>query len=101
MPSSPKFPVVVCGHAEDLLTVLGRMPDPHDPHGVRYPLAGLLAIVPAVVAGARSFTVIGEWAAGLSTECLAMLGLQAAPEESTLRKLFARLDVAVLDRLLG
>ena len=76
------------------------MPDPRDPRGVRYPLAGVLAVaVTAVLAGARSFAAIGEWAADLSGVVRARIGLSAAPDESTLRKLFARLDVDRLDRL--
>jgi predicted transposase YbfD/YdcC len=54
-----------------------------------------------VLAGARSFAAIGEWAAELGGERLASLGLSRAPEESTLRKLFCRLDGAALDRQLG
>ncbi len=50
----------------DLLTVLARVPDPHDPRGVRFPLAGLLTIaVCTVLAGAKSFAAIGEFAADL------------------------------------
>ena len=85
-----------------LLDLLALMPDPRDPRGVRYPLAGVLAVaVTAVLAGARSFAAIGEWAADLSGAFRARIGLSAAPDESTLRKLFARLDVDRLDRLLG
>ena len=50
--------------------------------------------VAAVVAGCRSFAAIGQWAAEAAAEHLAGFGLTraGAPEESTLRKLFARLD---------
>jgi len=61
----------------------------------------LAVAVSAVLAGARSFTAIGEWAAELPTDSLAGLGLRTPPEESTLRKLFARLDTVALDRQLG
>lgn len=61
----------------------------------------LAVAVSAVLAGARSFTAIGEWAGELSAEGLERLGLPSAPGESTLRKLFARLDVTALDRQLG
>jgi predicted transposase YbfD/YdcC len=74
------------------------VPDPRDPRGVRYPLAGLLAVaVSAALAGAKSFTAIGEWAAALAADSLACLGLETAPTESNLRKLFARIDTAALD----
>jgi len=95
-------PITVPDRAEELLKLLARVPDPRDPRGVRYQLAGVLAVaVSAVLAGARSFAAIGEWASDLSLDRLDSLGLSAAPEESTLRKLFARLDVAALDRQLG
>ena len=61
----------------------------------------LAVAVCAVVAGARSFTAIGEWAVDLSAEHLHRLGLARAPEESTLRKVFARVDAAALGRQLA
>ena len=88
--------------ASQLLDLLATVPDPRDPRGVRYQLAGVLAVaVTAVLAGARSFAAIGEWAADLPAEHLPRLRLTTAPEESTLRKLFARLDADALDRVLG
>ncbi len=85
-----------------LLDLLATVPDPRDPRGVRYRLAGVLAVaVTAVLAGARSFAGVGEWAADLSGDHLARVGLGMAPEESTLRKLFARLDADRLDQVLG
>lgn len=87
---------------QHLLAVLGRVPDPRDRRGVRYPLAGMLAVaVCAVLAGARSFAAIGEWALELSAEQLARLGVTRAPEASTLRKLLTRLDAGALDRQLA
>lgn len=85
-----------------LLAVLDKVPDPRDPRGVRYPLSGMLAVtVCAVLAGARSFAAIGEWTFDLGVDQLDRLGLDRAPVESTLRKLFARLDAAALDRQLA
>jgi len=81
---------------------LARVPDPRDRRGRRYELAGLLAVaVAAVLAGARSFVAIGQWAQELGVEHLSRIGLAGAPEESTLRKLFARLDAAALDAALA
>lgn len=104
MSSSPIRPArTVCDtQAQNLLGVLGRVPDPRDPRGVRYPLAGVLAVaVCAVLSGARSFAAIGDWALDLHSEHLDRLGLERAPVESTMRKLFARLDAAALDRQLA
>lgn len=102
MPSSPKAGASRIERADDLLSMLARVPDRRDPRGVRYPFAGLLAVaVSAVVAGARSFAAIGEWAADLPAGSLAVLGLNLAPETSNLRKLLARVDPEALDRQIG
>ncbi len=103
MPSSPITDAVAQpDRASALLDLLAQLPDPRDPRGVRYPRAGILAVaVSAVLAGARSFAAIRGWAGDLSGEDLARLGIEVAPEESTLRKLFARLGADVLDRVLG
>lgn len=102
MPSSPNISADLPARAEDLTAALARVPDPRDPRGVRYPLAGLLAVaVTAVIAGARSCAAIGEWSLDLPESALARLGLDSPPEESTLRKLLARLDSAALDAQLG
>lgn len=86
-----------------LLGVLGRVPDPRKARGVRYPAAGLLAVaVSAVLAGARGFTAIGQWAADAGSDALARLGLpRGAAEESTFRRLFTALDGDELDTVLG
>lgn len=103
MPSSP----ITAAPAQSdrvgqLLDVLATVPDPRDPRGIRYRLAGVLAVaVSAVLTGARSFTAIGQWAGDLTGQQLVRLGLATAPDESTLRKLFARLDADALDRILG
>lgn len=101
MPSSPNTAASRLERADestDLMSVLTGVPDPRARRGRRYPLAGLLAVaISAVVAGARSFAAIGEWAAALPAESLTALGLDTAPEASNLRKLFARVDAAALD----
>lgn len=102
MPSSPIVSPGTAADTQNLLTVLGKVPDPRDPRGVRYPLAGVLAVaVGAVLAGARSFAAIGEWGLDAGVDQLGRLGLEQAPVESTMRKLFARLDAAALDRQLA
>lgn len=88
---------------DHLLSVLAAVPDPRDHRRIRYPLAGILALaVTATLAGSRSFAAIGQWAADQATEMLASFGLTTGvPEESTLRKLFARIDADALDAALG
>jgi len=105
VPSSPKLPADTNPtRHQRLLTALQTVPDPRDPRGVRYPLAGVLALaVTATVAGCRSFAAIGQWATETAADKLASFGLDSghAPDESTLRKLFARIDADALDRALG
>jgi predicted transposase YbfD/YdcC len=56
----------------------------------------------AVTAGARGFTAIGEWVRDVGAGTLARLGLERGRvDESTLRRLFARLDADHLDVVLG
>ena len=64
------------GDRESLLTALGRVPDPRDPRGVRYPIVAMLTVVvAAMLAGARTYAAIGEWCADLNATRRAALGL--------------------------
>ncbi len=52
------------GERAQLLAVLAAVPDPRARRGVRHRLVVILGLaVCAVLAGARSFTAIAEWAA--------------------------------------
>ena len=68
-----------------LLAVLARVADPRHRRGVRHRLTGILGLaLCAVVAGARSFTAVAEWAADADEHTLRMLGVRGAvPSEST------------------
>ncbi|MEW2467968.1 ISAs1 family transposase [Streptomyces sp. NPDC046994] len=104
--SSSRIPAPVRTSVPDhelLVEVLGRIPDPRRRRGVRHPVAALIAVaVCAVTAGARGFTAIGEWACDAGAAALTRLGLErGSVDESTLRRLFARLDADRLDALLG
>lgn len=104
MPSlSTTTPVSNPTRQQAFLALLGRVPDPRDPRGVRHPLRGLLAAaIAAVTAGARSFVAMGEWALDAGAGVLGLLGLShRAPDEATFRRVFARVDADLLDRLLG
>ena len=96
---SPSDPVI----APSLLDMLATVPDPRDPRGVRYRLAGLLAImILATAAGMRSVAGIATWTRTAPAEVLAQLGIGSRrPSEKTLRMVMARLDAADLDRRLG
>jgi predicted transposase YbfD/YdcC len=110
--SSPIDPVIgqLAGLAEDaaedrpgLLAVLARVADPRHRRGVRHRLAVILGLaVCAVLAGARSFTAIAEWAADADEQTLAELGVSGAvPSESTFRRTLQRLDADAFDDLAG
>jgi hypothetical protein len=70
---------------------------------VRYRLAVILGLgVCAVLAGARSFTAIAEWAADADKQTLTRLGVTGAvPSESTFRRTLQRLDAGAFDDLAG
>jgi predicted transposase YbfD/YdcC len=86
------------------------VPDPRDRRGVRHRLTSLLSVaVCAVLAGAKSLTAIGEWAADAPAEVLVRLGVRTdpltaavlAPDESTVRKVLAYIDGDALDAAVG
>src|SRR5580693_4156795 len=99
MPSSP-IPAARCHY---LLDLLAQVPDTRKRRGRRHALAGLLAVgVAAVIAGARSFAAVGQWAADAGPEALGALGAARGPaEESTFRRAFALVSADVLDQVLG
>jgi predicted transposase YbfD/YdcC len=115
MPASPSSLIdPVIGHlvelagdaAEEqrgLLGVLARVADPRHPRGVRHRLAGIVGLaLCAVLAGARSFTAIAEWAADADGQTLRMLGVTGrVPSESTFRRTLQRLDAGAFDELAG
>jgi predicted transposase YbfD/YdcC len=86
-----------------LLAVLAAVTDPRRRRGIRYQLAVILGLAAcAVLAGARSFTAIAEWAADADEETLARLGVHGAvPCESTIRRTLQRLDAGIFDDLAG
>jgi hypothetical protein len=92
----------------DLLSFLSAVTDPRQRRGVRHGMASLLTVAAAaVVAGARSFAAIGEWAADASQEVLAALGIRCnarvgrhlPPDEATLRRALQKVDPDEVDRL--
>jgi predicted transposase YbfD/YdcC len=86
-----------------LLAVLAKMADPRHRRGVRHRLVVILGLaVCAVLAGARSFTAIAEWAADADAGTLARLGVTGpVPSESTFRRTLQRLDADAFDELAG
>ena len=73
------------------------------PRGVRHRVAVILGMaVCAVLAGARSFVAIAEWAADADQATLDGLGVTGAvPSESTFRRVLQSLDADALDDAAG
>ena len=86
-----------------LLPVLAAVPDPRARRGVRHRLAVILSLaLCAVLAGARSFTAITEWAADADQATLDALGVTGVvPSESTFRRTLQNLDADALDDAAG
>ncbi|MGW1506736.1 ISAs1 family transposase [Streptomyces mirabilis] len=79
-----------------LVERLRLLPDPRRRRGVRHPfVAVLLVAASAVVAGARSYTAIGQWSANAPQHALARLGarvvgslsVHVAPSAATIRRI--------------
>ncbi|AGT82575.1 transposase [Amycolatopsis mediterranei RB] len=77
---------------------------------MRHSIGSILALAAAaVVAGAQSFTAIGEWAADAPQPVLAALGTRfdprqaryAAPDEATVRRVAGRVDGDLLDDVIS
>ena len=101
---------LLAGHCPSLAGHLAGVPDPRDPRGVRHTLTSLLlAAVAAVLAGARSFTAVGEWAADAPPRVLAALGVRydplagcfRPPDEAAFRRVLEALDAAALEAAVG
>jgi len=86
-----------------LLPVLAAVPDPQARRGVRHQLAVILSLaLCAVLAGARSFTAIAEWAADADQATREALGVTGVvPCESTFRRTPQNLDADALDDAAG
>lgn len=89
---------------------LVRLPDPRHRRGVRHPFVAVLLIAAsAVVAGARSYTAIGQWARSAPQRTLARLGARLltslnvwiAPSRSTLRRIVSTVCPGGLADLTG
>jgi DDE_Tnp_1-associated len=91
------------GQRARLLPVLAAVPDPRARRGVRHRLAVILGLaLCAVLAGARSFTAIAEWAADADQATREALGVTGVvPCESTFRRTLRHLDADALDDAAG
>ncbi len=113
MPSSPTYTVVDQFDEDEfpdvphapaaLLTALRSVPDPRDPRGRRHALVGILALAAcAVIAGARSFVAIAQWATSMTPAAADRLGITGElPSESTIRRTLNRIDGNGLDEIIA
>src|SRR5215472_4830105 len=94
---------VAAAAPDGLLDALAQVPDPRDPRGIRYALAPVLAIVVcAMLAGARSYAAIAEWAADAPPRLRARLGLPGAvPDLATIWRVLTAVDPAAFEAAVG
>jgi hypothetical protein len=87
----------------DLLVTLAGVADPRGARGCRHRLVTVLAVsVCAVLAGARSYVAIAEWAHDLPVSARLRLGIgRRAPSESTIRRILQAVDLDALDGVLS
>lgn len=87
----------------DLLVALRAVTDPRALRGRRHDLVAVLGVaVCAVLAGARSYIAIAEWARDLTPTVQARLGLGRRPPcESTIRRVLQAVDAAELDQVVS
>jgi hypothetical protein len=87
----------------DLLVALAKVSDPRKTRGCRHRLVAVLAVsVCAVLAGARSYVAIAEWAHDLPVGARVRLGIgRRPPSESTIRRILQAVDLDALDAALS
>ena len=93
LPASPRvrFPIPM----SSLHTAFAQVPDPRRRQGTRFPLPAILTMaVGAILANHTSLLAIAEWGAAQSDAIKRALGFPKArtPHNSTLQRLFCRLD---------
>lgn len=95
---------------QEFLDIFRGMPDPRDPRGLRHEFVFVLAAATiATLAGAKSCREIADHIADLPVVLLKALGARwnwfyrryACPSVSTIRALFAQIDVEELERQIG
>jgi predicted transposase YbfD/YdcC len=92
------------------LDIFRGLPDPRDPRGLRHDLVFILAASTiAVLAGATGFRALADQIADLPPSMLRALGARwnwfhsryGCPSPSTIRAVFAQIDVEELERRIG
>lgn len=102
MPPDAAVPLAVSPRS--LAAAFARVPDPRRAASVTYALSAVLTLaVAAILANHRSVLAITEWGARQSPELLRTLGFPdgRTPRQSTLQRLFSKLDGQALAVVLG
>jgi predicted transposase YbfD/YdcC len=88
---------------DDLLDAFRSVTDPRCRRGVRHQLVLVLGIAAcAVLAGARSYVAIGEWAQDLPEPVRRRLGIERVPpSETSIRRVLQAIDPHLLDRVVS
>lgn len=87
-----------------LLAIFSTVTDPRRKQGTRFPLAAILTLaVAATLSNHLSVLAIAEWGASQSKKLLHLLGFPkgVAPHQSTIQRLFSRLNPLSLARTLA
>ncbi len=100
--TTPSEPTTFCPvTVTSLAAAFAQVPDPRRQASVQYPLPAVLALaVSAMLCARTSVLAMAEWGAQQSVELLTSLGFPAGctPCQSTLQRLFCRLDTAALSQ---
>lgn len=97
-------PLPVTVTPASLLDAFAQVPDPRRAASVRFPLAAILAMtVAAILSGQQSVLAISEWMARQPLATRTALGLSGptTPHQSTVQRLFAKLDGQALSQRLS
>src|SRR3990172_732600 len=89
---------------QSLLEALRAVPDPRSRHGRRYQLESVLGMaVCAMACGARSLYAIAQWGRQHRELACKALGIKrlSTPSHTQLHRIFAALEVAAFERVLG
>lgn len=91
------------GHGA-LIEALSALVDPRRRRGVRHPVGYVVALaLCAILTGCTSLVAIGEWAGRQPVRTLRRLGAKrdAAPEESTFRRVLSKMDTVAFEHVIG
>lgn len=90
--------VAADGVPEDLLAAFAAVTDPRCRRGIRHQLVTVLGVAAcAVLAGARSYVAVAEWAHDLPVAVRRRLGIERVPpSESTIRRFLQAIDPHLL-----